>query len=65
MPATLSRTRNRVWVESRGAFHGIAPAGMFTDVVVCIPFPHPQLMVSPTTAFTVLGVNEIPAALTR
>ncbi len=37
--------------------HGLAPAGTLTAVVVCIPFVHVQLMVSPTAAFTVLGVN--------
>ena len=65
MPTSLSRVRNLVCVESIGAFHGLAPAGIFTDVVVCIPFCHLQVMVSPTTAFTVLGVNRKSDTLTR
>jgi hypothetical protein len=35
------------------------------DVVVCIPFRHVQEMVSPTTAFTVLGVNAKSDTVTR
>ncbi len=51
--------RNCVLFESMGLFHGLAPAGMCAELVevVCIPFSHVQVMVSPTTAFTVLGVN--------
>jgi len=48
-----------------GAFHGLAPAGMFVDVVVCIPFTKTQVMVSPTAAFTVLGVNTKLDTVTR
>ncbi len=40
-----------------GLFHRLAPAGTIVAVVVCIPFTHMKLMVSPTRAFTVLGVN--------
>jgi hypothetical protein len=54
-----------VLTESMGAFHDLAPGGMLVDVVVCIPFCHIQVMVSPTTAFTVLGVNTKSDTLTR
>ena len=57
--------RNRVWLTSMGAFHGLAPAGMFVEVVVCIPFTKTQVMVSPTAAFTVLGVNTKLDTVTR
>ena len=61
---SVSRIRNCVCVESIGAFHGVAPAGMFVDVVVCIPFCHFQVMVSPATAFTFLGLNRKSDTLT-
>jgi hypothetical protein len=48
-----------------GLFHRLAPGGMVTDVVVCIPLCHTQVTVSPTTAFTVLGVNTKSDTLTR
>ena len=54
-----------MWVVSKGAFHDLAPGGMFVDVVVCIPFRQIQVMVSPVAAFTVLGVNERPDTMTR
>ena len=57
--------RNRVLAESKGASHALAPGGMFVDVVVCTPSRQVQVMLSPTTAFTVLGVNDIPDALIR
>ncbi len=57
--------RNRVFVESMGASHDLAPGGMFVDVVVCIPFRHTQVTVSPTTAFKVLGLNTKSDTVTR
>ncbi len=57
--------RNRVWLESMGASHGLACGGTVVDVVVCIPFWNTQVMVSPTAAFTVLGVNTKLDTVTR
>jgi hypothetical protein len=57
LPAIVTVIWNRGWLTSIGFFHRLAPGGMFHDVVVCIPFTHVQVMVSPGIACTVLGVN--------
>jgi hypothetical protein len=40
-----------------GLSKAAAPAGIWSDVVVCVPFTHVHLITSPTTAFTRFGVN--------
>jgi hypothetical protein len=51
-------------VISIGLFHGLAPAGTVSDVVVCIPLCHRQTIKSPTATFSVAGVNAKLATLT-
>jgi hypothetical protein len=46
-------------------FHGWAPAGTFVEVVVCIPFTHCQMIMSPTWALIIRGPNLKSATLTR
>jgi hypothetical protein len=49
---------------SIGLFHGLAPAGTVSEVVVCIPLCHRQMIKSPTATFSVAGVNAKLATLT-
>lgn len=53
-----------VLVESIGLSHGLAPGGTVSDVVVCIPLRHRQMITSPTATFSVAGVNAKSATLT-
>jgi hypothetical protein len=53
-----------VLFESIGASHGLAPGGTLSDVVVCVPLCHRQMITSPTATFSVAGVNAKSATLT-
>src|SRR5882724_11583159 len=53
-----------VLVESIGLSHGLGPGGTVSDVVVCIPLRHRQMITSPTATFRLAGVNAKSATLT-